>query len=115
MPTGVGEGQLRSGVGSFPAGDHAHPGGPVMKVEQAGDFGDPSPVAQVASGFNGGDPCALFQGVDRCFQVREESGESHRVREFLVGELVGECFGAASGVGADQDPASLPGVQLREG
>ena len=77
MLTGVGEGQLRSGVGSFLAGDHAHPGGPVAKVEQGRDFCDPSPIAQVAAGFDGGDPCAWLEGVDRCFQVREESGESH--------------------------------------
>ena len=44
---GVGEGQLRAGVGAFLPGDDAHPGGPVAEVEQGGDLRDPSPVAQV--------------------------------------------------------------------
>jgi hypothetical protein len=115
MPIDVGESQLRSGVRSFLAGDHAHPGGPVVKVEQGRDFCDPSPVAQVASGFDGRDPRVFLEGVDRCFQVREESGESHRVRQFLVGEVVGEGLGPPGGVGADKDPALLPGVQLLQG
>ena len=101
MATGVGEGQLRSGVGAFLAGDHAHPGGPVAEVEQGRDLCDPSPVAQVPACVDGRDPGVFLQGVDRGLEVGEESGESQRVVQPGVGEVVGECLGPAGGVGAD--------------
>ena len=39
VPVDVGDGQLRAGVGSFLAHDHAHALGPVRQLEQVGEFG----------------------------------------------------------------------------
>jgi len=46
---GVGEGELRSGMGAFPADDDPHPGRPVgggQVAERAGQFGDVGTVAE---------------------------------------------------------------------
>ena len=59
MAIGVGEGQLRAGVGAFLPGDDAHPGGPVAEVEQAGDLRDPRAVARLSACVDRRDPGAF--------------------------------------------------------
>ena len=71
MAIGVGEGQLRAGVGAFLPGDDAHPGGPVAEVEQAGDLRDPRAVARLSACVDRRDPGAFLDGVDRGLEVGE--------------------------------------------
>ena len=110
MAVDIGEDLLRAGEGAFLPGDHAHPSGPVAQVEQGGDLRGPRAVARLSVGVDRRDPGAFLDGVDGGLEVGEESRESQRVRKFLV-EEVGECLGAAGGVGADQDPAP-PGRRI---
>ena len=52
-PVDVLEPQLGAGVGPFLADDHAHVLGPSGQVHQAGELGDPGPVADLVFGVVG--------------------------------------------------------------
>jgi hypothetical protein len=53
VPVGVGEPQLRAGVGPFLAQHQPGPGRPAAHVDQRGGFGDPGALAQAAAGIDG--------------------------------------------------------------
>ena len=57
--SGVEQGELGAGVGSFAAGDHPHPLTPVVLVE-IGQFDQPGTVTAGAVGLDGGDPIFLL-------------------------------------------------------
>lgn len=99
---GVGEPQLRAGVGSFLAHDQPHPGWPAFE-DVTGQFGHPGTVANLAVGFDRHRPGRLR---DPQHGVVDRVGDRHPDRvgqpPAAPGEPVEELVGAAGGVGADQ-------------
>ena len=115
VPVGVGDAQLRAGVGPFLAHDHPHPGRPRGQVQQPGDVGDPRAVADLAVAVVGRGPAVL--GHLASAVAAKVSGRLNPTEydSRCADQPVQELVRAPRAVGADQDlaarPASRAGVR----
>ena len=103
----VGDPQLGSGMGPFPADDDPHPGGPAGQVEQSGELGDVRTVADLSVGVVGRGPRLLRDLGDQLLGTGGQ-GEAERVGQPASDQPVHEVVGGAGTVGADQDLSSRP-------
>jgi hypothetical protein len=105
---GVGESQLRTGVGTFFADDQPHPVRPALQ-DVTGRLGAPGAVADLAIGSDRRAPSRLRNLED---SVVDGVGDGHPdgvgQPPAPSGEPVQELVGAACGVGPDQGRATPP-------
>jgi hypothetical protein len=105
-------------VGVFPADDDPHPGRPSGKVEQAGDLGDVSALANLAARGDRRRPRSARQFGDGAGQGRILSREPDRILNpstanlALNGEPVHQFVRGPSPVGAHQQMSAICGGQL---
>jgi len=110
----VGDPQLRTGVWSFLADDHAHACRPPGHVQQGGQLGDPRAVTDLIVGVIGRGPHA---GRDQLQQLRSVVGqrEPDRVRQTLAAHPGQDLVGAPGAVGPDQHLAARTSARMMGG
>jgi len=105
------EAELGSGVGPFPAHDHAHVFGPAVEVEQSGELCHVSAFTGVVVAVEGRGPHPFGDLLVEAGGVQWE-GEPDGVGDPVPREPLGEVFGAAGPVSTDQDLLARSRVRL---
>ena len=107
VSVGVGEVQLRAGVGAFLAQDQPGPDRPCAHVDQVGGLSDPGAVAEAAAGVDRRIPAlALVEDLGGIADPDIDGvaeGEPHPGGATRLGEGVG----GAGGIAAHQDLGSV--------
>src|SRR5215212_8550715 len=110
--------QLRAGVGTFPADDDPHPGRPASQIQQPGDLGDLSALADLTVSGDRRRPPPLRNGGDGAGQRRVLGGEADRVLQPAAADLgwtgqpVQQFMGGAGPVGTNQQVPAMTGRDL---
>jgi len=112
--------QLCAGVGPFPTDDQAHPSQPTAQVQQGGELGDVTALANVSVGVGGERPHSFgsFAMASRTLALVAYPTEYSTVRPrfgALRGEPVQQPMGGTSAVGADQHEPAVAGGDLGDG